>query len=149
MAQEKPAVEGEKDKKKMKRGKRSQKRMRGPRGERFLETLNLTDKQKEKIKKIKKAKREQHKAKREEVKKKKSALREAMKSNSDDKKLRSLFSSVQGAKSELGAIGFESMLKIRGVLNPEQRKKFSEHRAESEFKDSKFGKRKRPRSKKK
>jgi len=148
-AQEKPAVEGEKDKKEMKKEKRGKKGMRGRRGQRFLETLNLNDEQKEKIKKIRKEKREQNRSKREDVKKKKGELRDAMKSDSDDKKLLSLFNAMQGAKSDLAKIGFETMLKIRSVLTPEQRKKFTEHRAERDFKDSKFGKRRRPRTKKK
>jgi Spy/CpxP family protein refolding chaperone len=100
----------------------------------FLKNLKLSDEQKKQIKKIRTSQKEKMKAKRIKVKEARQSLRKAMQENAANAKLRTLFAKVQKNKSEMAKSGFETMLKIRAILTPEQRKKFNIKKMQNGFK---------------
>lgn len=96
-------------------------------GRRILEELNLTAEQKSKINEYRERDKEAFKAKREAVQNARRKLEEAMDNPAaGEEELKNLFSEVAKARSEVEAARFESMLNIRALLTPEQRKKFTE-----------------------
>lgn len=91
--------------------------------------LNLSQEQKKKLKDIKKAGKESTKELRQSHRKLRQQLQEAMRSETSDEDLRKLNRELRQAEAELKDLKFEKILKIRAILNKEQREKFHELKA--------------------
>ena len=57
-------------------------------------------------------------------------FKESLESDQSDAVITAKFDALESAKSKMHKLHFTTMLKIRKVLNPEQRKKFQELRKE-------------------
>lgn len=92
----------------------------------IFKELNLSEEQKGKLKEIKKAGREDLQALRHSKRELRKQLQEAMKSDTSDEELRKLNNELRQAEAEFKELKFEKILKIRAILNKEQREKFNE-----------------------
>lgn len=92
----------------------------------IFKELNLSEEQKEKLKEIKKTDREDLQALRQSKRELRKQLQEAMKSGTSDEELRKLNNELRQAEAEFKELKFEKILKIRAILNKEQREKFNE-----------------------
>ena len=104
---------------------------KGKHGEmKVLKQLDLSDEQKEKIKALREGKKDKMKSLREKAKSDREAFQAAMESDSSKSQLKSLRSKMIKSKQAVRDHQFNSMLEVREVLNPEQRKKFRELKSE-------------------
>lgn len=103
-------------------------RRRGKGGmKKIFEQLNLNTEQQERIKAIRQESKENNSSLRQEMRQAKEEMRKLMIQNaSSDSTLRQQHEKIQNLKKELGNQRFETMLKIRQVLTPEQRSKMAE-----------------------
>lgn len=114
-----------------------------------LSKLNLTEEQKQKLQDIKKQSRSEMKQKRTELREMRGELKKKMAEQADESELKALFEKILTKQNEVRRSAFESMLKVRAILTPEQRKglmdlaknkkgrKFGKHRdSEEEERDS-------------
>lgn len=92
--------------------------------ERMIRDLNLTEDQQTKIKEIQNKQKDSVVAKKKAMVDAKKALKDAMQGDASDDELRKLYDTSQKAKTDFRKALFEQVLVIRGVLTPEQRKKF-------------------------
>ena len=89
-----------------------------------MKALNLNEEQREKVKEIRKALREVVKPLREQMRPKKKALGDKMAEEGvTEEQLKALHAEINELHTKIRNEQFASLLKIRAVLNPEQRKK--------------------------
>lgn len=99
----------------------------GQRGEkRMFKRLKLTEEQRTKLSEIHKANAPKLEELRKKMKASRTALRTAMENDASDEDLKKAHQEVQAVRAQLDDLRFESILTIRKVLTPEQRKKFGE-----------------------
>jgi len=94
----------------------------------MMKQLNLTPEQKEKFKAIRKSGRETGKSLVEKKKALRQKFQTALKSGASDGELRSIHQEIMAARTAAGNHRFEQLLKKRGILTDEQKKKFGELR---------------------
>lgn len=100
---------------------------RGKRGmKKIFQELNLTTEQQERIKAIRQESKENNSSLRQEMRQAKEEMGKLMASDTNDSELRQQHEKIQSLKKELGNKRFETMLKIRQELTPEQRTKMAE-----------------------
>lgn len=100
---------------------------RGKRGmKKIFQELNLTTEQQQRIQAIRQESKENNSSLRQEMRQTKEEMRELMANDTSDNELRQQHEKIQNLKKELGNQRFETMLKIRQVLTPEQRTKMAE-----------------------
>lgn len=92
----------------------------------IISELDLSKDQISKIKAIRSASKEAMETQREALRTIRNELATAMAGSTDDSTLRRTFEKKQVIKKELGNARFEMALKVRAVLDGEQRKKFYE-----------------------
>lgn len=96
------------------------------RGEFLKKELGLTDEQYAKVKSFKEADRKELETIRKNFKELKKSFNETMKkTSSTNEELKQKFDEFQKARDQYQRARFEKMLKMRGVLTPEQLEKFS------------------------
>ncbi len=88
----------------------------------WMEKLNLTAEQKTKIDKIRAAQKEKVAPVAEQLRAEMETLRTMMQGDATDAQLREQHRKVHALRSTLGDAWFESILQIRAILTPEQRK---------------------------
>lgn len=96
--------------------------------QKMMQALDLSDEQKLQIKEIRDASRGDGQNLKEMAKKAKEDFKAAMASGASDEVLKQKFSVMQDAVQAMKESRFDQMLKIRALLNDEQRKKFQELR---------------------
>ncbi|MGF1603725.1 MAG: Spy/CpxP family protein refolding chaperone [Thermosynechococcaceae cyanobacterium] len=89
--------------------------------EQMFEQLNLTDTQKAEIEQIRQAARSSREGKREEMRAARDKMQELYASNASAEDLRAQYQTTQSLREASSAERFETKLKIRDVLTPEQR----------------------------
>lgn len=94
------------------------------RGREMLEELGLTEEQKQKIKELQGGFQESSGNKRDAMRALHEKMKNAMEGSASDEELMNLHEEMQKAQWDVKTDHFKQMLKIRGVLTPEQRKKF-------------------------
>lgn len=99
-------------------GKRHMKKM--------IENLDLSDEQAKQIKEIHKSSREASKAARKKSKESRKTFEEAVKLQKSDAELTTLHEEMIKAKAETMRSKFNMMLKMRSILNKDQKAKFAE-----------------------
>lgn len=96
------------------------------RGEFLKKELGLSDEQYAKVKSFREADRKEIEVIRKNFKELKKSFNEAMeKTSSTNEELKQKFDEFQKARDQYQRARFEKMLKMRGVLTPEQLEKFS------------------------
>ena len=101
----------------------------GPHGrhhkmKKIMEQLELTDDQKRQIREIREENRDGMRDKRQNARQARKALQESLEAGAANPVVREKFRAWTELKDQKRTARFEQMLKIREVLNPEQRKKF-------------------------
>lgn len=99
---------------------------RGGMGEQWGKELNLTTQQQADIKAIRDQEKTGSEGLRQQMKTAHDQLETLMSGNASDAQIRSQYQQVQQIKQQLGDRRFDTMLKIRNVLTPEQRTKAAE-----------------------
>lgn len=94
----------------------------GKEGHQWMEKLNLTAEQKQKIDQIRDEQRNAMKATAEQMRNEQEKMRGMMQGDATDGQLREQHGKVHALRVAVGDAWFESILKIRAVLTPEQRK---------------------------
>lgn len=94
--------------------------------ERLIEELDLSDNQAEQIKEIYEQSRQEMVSLHEEAKEAKSDMQELWSGNSSESQLRRQHDKVQDIHQKMGSQKFDTMLKVRRILTPEQREKMAE-----------------------
>jgi periplasmic protein CpxP/Spy len=97
-------------------------------GERWGKELNLTPEQQAQIKAIRDQERTASADLRQQMKAARDQLGTLMAGNADDAQLRQQHGQVQQLMQQMGDRRFDTMLKIRAILTPEQRTKAAEMR---------------------
>lgn len=93
----------------------------------IFQQLNLSSEQQERIKAIRQESKESNSSLHQEMMQAKEEMNKLMAtSNTSDSELRQQHEKIQSLKQQLGNKRFETMLKIRQVLTPEQRTKMAE-----------------------
>ncbi len=96
------------------------------RGEGWLQKLNLTPEQTQKIKTIRQQTRTQIQQQQTALRQAQQELQQMISGDASTGQLRDKFQQLQGLRQQLSSIQFNSMLAIRDVLTPEQRRQFAE-----------------------
>ena len=94
--------------------------------QRLIEELDLNDDQAERIKAIYEQSRQDMVSLHEEAKEAKSQMQELWSGNSSESQLRRQHNKIQDIHQKMGSQKFETMLKVRDVLEPEQREKMAQ-----------------------
>ncbi len=92
----------------------------------IFQQLDLSTEQQERIKAIRQESKQNNSSLRQEMKQAQEKMRKLMVSDTSDSELRKQHEQIQSLKQKLGNQRFETMLKIRQVLTPEQRTKMAE-----------------------
>ena len=95
--------------------------------DRILSKLNLTKIQKIQIQQIRDSKPDDQE-RQEQIKKYRKKLNQAFARTQDQEEIRTLYRQIEALKSQTDSDDFEYLLKIRGILTPEQRRKFQKLR---------------------
>lgn len=100
---------------------------RGPSAERRLfRQLDLTEEQRTKLAELRKEKSAKMESLRKQMKAAHEKMKAALEADSSDEALKKAHQEVRDVRAQLEDMRFESMLAIRKVLTPEQRKKFAD-----------------------
>jgi len=92
----------------------------------FWKTLNLTAEQKQQMKTIKQKYQPQMSSLKTQIETEREKLAKMMESNQPDNSLRSQHQKIVNLDEKKHSLKFESMLEMRAVLNPTQRKQFAQ-----------------------
>ena len=92
----------------------------------MFQELNLSTDQQERIKAIRQESKENNSSLRQEMRQAREEMGKLMASDTSDSELKQQHEKIQSLKQQLGTQRFETMLKIRQVLTPEQRTKMAE-----------------------
>lgn len=92
----------------------------------WMKDVKLTDDQRAKVEAIHKKTREDMASLRDAMRAKHDAVRDLMAGDGTPEKLRTAHAEIQDLRRKIDDLHFESMLSVRAVLTPEQRKKFAE-----------------------
>lgn len=95
-------------------------------GMRWLRDLNLSPDQMQRIEAIRSRDRDQLRSDRERVRQLQQELRDLMAGNASDDQIRAKYQQVKELRTKLADAQFNSMLEMRNVLTPEQRRTFAE-----------------------
>jgi periplasmic protein CpxP/Spy len=96
------------------------------RGMGWLRELNLSQDQMQRIQEIRNRHRDQLKNDRDAVRRSQQELRDLLAGTASDDQIRAKHQQVRDLRNKLSEAQFNSMLEIRNVLTPEQRRKFAE-----------------------
>ena len=100
---------------------------RGKRGmKQIFQKLNLSTEQQERIKAIREESKQSNSSLRQEMRQAREEMGKLMASDTNDDELKQQHEKIQTLKQQLGTQRFETMLKIRQVLTPEQRTEMAE-----------------------
>jgi Spy/CpxP family protein refolding chaperone len=98
-------------------------------GHKWAEKLNLTADQKKKVDAIRSDRKTKIKAAAEQMQQEHQKLRDMLKGDATDAQLREQHGKVTALRTSMGDMFFDSILQVRAILTPEQRKKmeFTQH----------------------
>ena len=107
----------------------------GPGGKlhKALKQLDLTAEQQAKLKEIRAGQKDKIKTAHEKMKAARESLEHSLDNNTSDIDIRKKHNDLQAARTQMENLRFESLLQIRAILTPEQRKKFQDMK--DDFKD--------------
>ena len=97
---------------------------RGP--QMLMEELNLSQAQIQDLEEIKQKYQDQFSQQRQELKEAQQELSELMAGTASTRQIRNQYRQVSRLRQQMGDLHFESMLEMREVLTPEQRRQFAE-----------------------
>lgn len=98
-----------------------------------LKKLDLTAEQQAKLKEIRVGQKDKIEAAHEKMKAARESLEHSLDNNASDTDIRKKHNDLQAARTQMEGLRFESLLQIRAILTPEQRKKFQDMK--EDFKD--------------
>ena len=125
------------------RGEQWEQKFEEERG-RFIQELNLTEQQQRQIREIRQKYQGQISQQQQELKSARQQLRDMMVGTESNSAIRAKHRQVARLKQNLGELRFETMLEMREVLTPEQRRKFAQmieqrwERARNRFSRNRF-----------
>lgn len=93
-------------------------------GPKWVKELNLSEQQKESLKTIKEKYHPQIKSIKYKIKAKKELMNSSLQSNASEVEIKKIFADLESLKAEKSKLRFEQTLKIRSILDSEQRKRF-------------------------
>jgi len=97
---------------------------RGP--QMLMEELNLSQAQMQELEEIQQKYQDQFSQQRQELHEAQQELRELMAGTASTRQIRNKYRQVSQLRQQMGDLHFESMLEMREVLTPEQRRQFAE-----------------------
>lgn len=93
---------------------------------RLMQQLNLTSQQQQALQDLRADYQNRISQRRDSLRQERQELGQMMAGTASERELRSQYQRVQELQEEMGNLHFESMLKTRSVLTPEQRRQFAE-----------------------